>query len=292
MPSLSLKKTIDFALLPVHSLHADSMQINILQLDHTNPYDFKREHRQSYFEVMLIEKGGCSQLIDFTNYVGSDYSCYIICPQQIHLMNRNAASGLVVQFTEERLISSELLTELRQLLFHENAAIIFENQFDSFSELLTLIQLLVRQLQKSDIANKQVITYLLKAIVALILEHKRLKNSNSNHSNKSLLIAYYLLIEKHYYQNVGVQFYIKQLNTNEKKLAETTKKFTGYSPLQLIHNRILLEAKRLLVFEDLSHKEIAYRLGFDSPASFSHFIKTKTSQTPLELAQHLAEIHK
>ncbi|MFN5318711.1 MAG: helix-turn-helix domain-containing protein [Bacteroidia bacterium] len=62
--------------------------------------------------------------------------------------------------------------------------------------------------------------------------------------------------------------------------------------MQVIHNRILLEAKRLLLFEKGSHKEIAYDLGFDSPASFSAFIKLKTGHAPSELAKQLTEIHK
>ena len=92
--------------------------------------------------------------------------------------------------------------------------------------------------------------------------------------------------------NRGVQFYIEKLITTEKKLSSTIKKHTGLSPLQVIHNRILLEAKRLLLFEETTHKEITYQLGFDSPASFSTFIKSKTGFAPSELTKHLAEIHK
>ena len=92
--------------------------------------------------------------------------------------------------------------------------------------------------------------------------------------------------------SLGNQFYIDKLASTEKKLAEITKKYTGLSPLQVIHNRILLEAKRLLLFEDRTHKEIAYQLGFDSPASFSNFIKSKTGLAPKELTKQLAEIHK
>ena len=53
----SSKQNSEIGKLPLHSLENDSMQINILPLDHSNPYDFKREHRHTYFEIMLIEKG-------------------------------------------------------------------------------------------------------------------------------------------------------------------------------------------------------------------------------------------
>jgi len=53
-------KRKDFQL-PVHSLETDSKHINILPLDHNNPYDHKREHRHTYFELMFIEGGGGNQ---------------------------------------------------------------------------------------------------------------------------------------------------------------------------------------------------------------------------------------
>ncbi len=66
----------------------------------------------------------------------------------------------------------------------------------------------------------------------------------------------------------------------------------GLTPLQVIHKRILLEAKRQLVFEEKQHKEIAYNLGFDSPASFSAFVKKKTGLTASEIQDEVTNIHK
>lgn len=280
------------AALPVHSLDKDTKQINILPLDHTNPYDFKREHRHTYFEIMLIEQGGCNQLIDFKNYMGYDHSCYIVCPQQIHLMNRHQASGTVVQFTEDRINTPELHTTLRQLPFHENAAIIFENQPDLFHELKVLLDILYAHISKRSSTSNQVVTHLLQAFVSIVLNNSRSNDNTTIDADKKLVLDFYQSLEQHYKDNVGVQFFIEQLGTNEKKLSASTKTHTGLSPLQVIHNRILLEAKRLLLFEETSHKEIAYLLGFDSPASFSAFIKSKTGFTPTDLTKHLAEIHK
>ena len=60
----SSKQNTEKGILPVHSVDKDSKQINILPLDHNNACDFKREHRHTYFEIMLIRKGGCEQLIE------------------------------------------------------------------------------------------------------------------------------------------------------------------------------------------------------------------------------------
>lgn len=278
--------------LPVHSLSDESKQINILPLNHTNPYDYKKEHRHTYFEIMLIEKGGCNQLIDFEKYDGNDYSCYMICPQQIHLMNRNNSSGTVIQFTEFRISNQALRANLRQLSFVENSAIIFENNEEVFQELKFFLRLLEKYLTKNDSVNNSVVTQLLEAFISLILESSCFKANLTKDNNKKLLVDFYQLLELNYCNNLGVQFYIERLFTTEKKLAEITKKHTGLSPLQLIHSRVLLEAKRMLLFEEITHKEMAYRLGFDSPASFSNFVKAKTGLSPSDLSTQLAEIHK
>ena len=178
--SQSTKKNSEDGLLPIHSLSDESKQINILPLDHTNPYDFKREHRHTYFEIMLIENGGCNQLIDFKNYQGNDFSCYIICPQQIHLMNRNDATGTVIQFTEYRINSPELRAGLRQLAFYENAAIVFEKQKEFFNELQIILSVLSNYLSKNNATNNSLVTHLLEAFVSLVLENSCLNTDSKN----------------------------------------------------------------------------------------------------------------
>lgn len=288
----SIKQNISKEILPVHSLEKDSMQINILPLDHSNPYDYKREHRHSYYEIILIERGGCNQLIDFINYPGYDYSCYIVCPQQIHLMNRNNSTGIVVQFTEEQVNSVELGASLRKLLFFENSAIVFEDRKEMYDELHILFDVLTKYLRKNNTDSNQVASHLLQSVISIILEQSSYKEFPEKVTFKKLLTDFYFLLEIHFSENLGVQFYIDKLGCPEKKLAEITKKHTGWSPLQVIHNRILLEAKRLMLFEELTHKEISYQLGFDSPASFSSFIKSKTGLSPIDFVKQLAEIHK
>ena len=100
------------------------------------------------------------------------------------------------------------------------------------------------------------------------------------------------LVDVHFKEHHSVQFYLQELNISDKKLVALTKKYLGMSPLQAIHRRLVLEIKRMLLFGEESHKEIAYSLGFDSPASFSAFVKKRTKKTPSELQMAMEEIHK
>lgn len=54
------------------------------------------------------------------------------------------------------------------------------------------------------------------------------------------------------------------------------------TPLKIINDRIILEAKRQLCYTDLKIKEIAFRLGFDDPSYFVKFFKRQTGILPAE----------
>ena len=67
----------------------------------------------------------------------------------------------------------------------------------------------------------------------------------------------------------------------ETKFSNSFAKY-GKSPLQIIHDRIVLETKRQLLYTDRSSKEIAYDIGFDDASHLSRLFKKQTSMSPSE----------
>ena len=94
------------------------------------------------------------------------------------------------------------------------------------------------------------------------------------------LIKLFQLIEAHYKKERNADFYSNRLSLTLKRVNEITKKQLGKTVTRLLHDRLLLEAKREINFGKRSHKEIAYLLGFDDPAYFSRFFKKRTGITP------------
>lgn len=285
-------KTTDASSLPVHSLEHTEQLVHVRPIEYNNPYDFTREHRHTYFEIMFFDTGGGIQLIDFEQFPALADSCYIIFPQQLHLLKRNGATGTVVQFTEEIIPSVQVRNRLRQVLFAEKSAIIFESNPDKIAEFRPLINLLKSASEKNTSVSNEIALNYLQALLLQLVENRDSNSIAALSEDQKLLFHFQQLLEEQYTHNHSVQEYVKLIGATEKKLAAATKKYAGLSPLQVIHNRVLLEAKRILLFEETSHKEIAFRLGFDSPASFSQFIKNKTGFSPSELSTHLVDIHK
>ncbi len=279
--------------LPVHSLSGSEAPVQVRAIEHKNPYDFTREHRHTYFEIFFFDHGGGSQLIDFLELPVVADSCYIVFPQQVHLLKRGPnATGQLVQFREEVVPSVQVKNLLREVSFGANPAVVFENDPAKLGQLRPMLELLKRSAEKTSGFSHEITLHYLQALLLLLMENRDVTRTAALPEDRKLLFDFQNKLEEQYAQNHSVSQYAAEINTTEKKLSAVTKKYTGLSPLQVIHNRLLLEAKRLLLFESTSHKEIAFRLGFDSPATFSQFIKNKTGYSPSDLIAHLVDIHK
>jgi len=68
-------------------------------------------------------------------------------------------------------------------------------------------------------------------------------------------------------------------------LNQATSKVLDKSPKELIDDRILLEAKRLLVYGNKSIKEIAFQLGFEEPTNFIKYFRKHIDKTPMEFRE-------
>ncbi|MCB0531692.1 MAG: helix-turn-helix transcriptional regulator [Saprospiraceae bacterium] len=79
-----------------------------------------------------------------------------------------------------------------------------------------------------------------------------------------------------------VQGIAQSLNLTPDYLSSMLKSLTGQSTQEHIHQKLIEKAKVKLSTTKVSVSEIAYKLGFEHPQSFSKLFKSKTNQTPLE----------
>ena len=82
-----------------------------------------------------------------------------------------------------------------------------------------------------------------------------------------------------------VSDYADMLAVTPDYLNKTVKSSTGKSAKEHIQSKIATEAKRSLIFSNLSGKELAYDLGFDESAHFNNFFKKTTGLTPTEFRE-------
>jgi AraC family transcriptional activator of pobA len=99
----------------------------------------------------------------------------------------------------------------------------------------------------------------------------------------NLIRQFNLLVEIHFRKERQLSFYADLLNKSPKTISNYFSLYSKKTPLQIIQERIITEAKRLFYYTDKSVKEIADEIGFEDAAHFSKFFKKCTSQSPSEL---------
>lgn len=105
-------------------------------------------------------------------------------------------------------------------------------------------------------------------------------------SQIDLLREFNFLVEQHFKTEHSVRFYADKLFKSPKTLSNNFAKLNR-SPLQIIHQRIVLEAKRLLIYTDKTAKEIAYEIGFDDASHLSRLFKKHTNTSPSDFKKQL-----
>lgn len=93
------------------------------------------------------------------------------------------------------------------------------------------------------------------------------------------------MVEQRFREHWGVDVYADALGVTAGRLNTACRRVTGCSTLQLIHNRLLLEAKRNLLYTAMTMSEVGYNLGFEDPAYFSRFFTKREGVTPLAYRQ-------
>lgn len=89
------------------------------------------------------------------------------------------------------------------------------------------------------------------------------------------------LVAEHHSRERNIAFYAGKLFLSSKYLSKLIKKVSGRSAAEWINGFVVLDAKNLLKYSDLSIKEIAYKMNFSSVPSFYKFFSKETGMTPL-----------
>jgi len=247
-------------------------------LVHDFSYDFLQAHRHHYYEVMLFDNGAAQHDIDFKTYNAGKGNIHFVAPDNVHLLNKGKNSkGYSLKFTSNY-IDTEIVNNLP---FNSNDPTLKlrSEEFRRISELTNQI--------KHDLESKQQFSAKLirsnMETILLFLNQVALMTKNETKEERvpQYISTFKELLKENYLKHIKVEDYAAMLNISGKHLIEICKKHTGKTPLKLIQEHLIREAKRQLFYTNNSIKETAYSLGFEDPANFSHYFKSATGYSPL-----------
>ncbi|WP_431472186.1 AraC family transcriptional regulator [Nonlabens sp. SCSIO 43208] len=156
-----------------------------------------------------------------------------------------------------------------------------DKQSRSFEAMLLLFQ---EEFETKDRIQGEMLRTLLKRV--LITSTRLLKENGLSEElsikQLDLFRQYNILVEQHFKENHQVSDYAAMLYKSPKTLSNLFKKNNLKSPLQIINERIVVEAKRLLRNSQHSAEEIAFELGYNEASHFSKFFKKHVGISPLQ----------
>lgn len=269
---------------PLNDVYINSFS-NHIQL---NKNLINKPHSHNFYLCVLFTKGTGTHEIDFNTYSINPGKVFFLKPSQTHFWKfATQPEGFILFHSQEFYELKFLEHTLHSFPFfysYQNPPVLelAPKQLNElnlkFQEVYTeyLQNKLLRELKIVNSINNIYIELTRVYTVNINLE----KLNSSNYSN--ILEHLESLINTHFYKEKFPKFYANKLSITTKHLNRVVKKTLNKTTSQLISERIILEAKRLIVHSKGNLSTIAYTLEFSDYSYFSKFFKSKTGMTPLD----------
>lgn len=234
------------------------------------------------YTFIWAQKNAVSLKIDQAHFTLQPGQIVALTP--LHHLQYTQGDAVVYQFNREFYCIKDHDKEVGcvGILFYGNSEVpVVTLEEDQKQKLHALHEVFSEELETKDSIQAEMLRLLM---ARFIIKITRLIKSQGNygqvHDEKLEIIrTFTFLVESHFRKEHSVSFYAAELNKSPKTISNYFSKFDK-TPLQIIHDRIVLEAKRLLIYTDKSAKEIAFEVGFNDASHLSRLFKKQTGGSP------------
>lgn len=256
-------------------------------------------HRHDHlFHMLLVQYGVVDIQIDMLSTTESGPLLVMVPPNMVHGFKFSKDTSGVVLTISENFIQAHIKQDpilqssnffLRPLILN----LALNQNKEHINDLKTLFENINREYSSIHIGRTVIIASYLHILshIILRLSEDNLIPENAGTNTKDLMEKFRLLIEKNYKQHWNVKCYAEKLNLSEHRLNSITRTEVNKSALQVIHERLILEAQRRLIFTSMSVNEISYDLGFNDPAYFSRFFTSRQKMPPGKFRKNYLKHH-
>lgn len=254
-----------------------------------------KPHTHTFYQIIWFMSGEGKHYVDFKEFDVKENTLFFIPKGQIHYFDGNQYDGCIIHFNESFIANDENYINI--FLKH--------NIFDSFEKepLFHIrqadckeLQNIVNQMQAeiwtpNQFAHREYLKVLLNLFLIVVQRFGIRKDCNGlsmNNPSHILFVKFRQLVETNYHKIHTVSEYADRLNISGKTLTNCTKEISHQTPLEIISERITLEAKRLLAYSGKNINEIGFDLGFEDPSYFVKFFKRHAGTSPTDFRKAIS----
>lgn len=241
-------------------------------------------HRHNYYEVMWLANGVATFFHDFRRYPLHAGALTFIGPGQVHTWEGewDRFELLVIGFQASTFAYPAGDPRfLAHLPFFENAAQPYLQLDTGAAQMDHLFRTLLRHFIAHGKEQEQLLRAYLTVLLAEAQElYTRAPVEAIDSAATQLCKAFRLAVERHYIERKQVQDYADLLGVTTNHLVKRVRETTGATPGQIMQERLLLEAKRLLAHSHASISDISQQLAFQAPSQFGRWFKNAAGLSP------------
>ncbi|MBQ4838009.1 MULTISPECIES: helix-turn-helix domain-containing protein [Pseudoalteromonas] len=237
-------------------------------------------HRHEYFEVFWVLSGEGKQSIDFVEYAMLPSRMFFITPGQVHDVHELPDNIYAISFNAEFIDSQIKSQQPIGKLFLQNRSDVPFITLDEVGDqhLRSLIKIIEDELALAS-PDRDMMSNLLVSFLRYVMRYLGPEAFSQTRQDQRM-IQLLKLIDDNFSQHKDTRFYARQLAMTNKRLSELAKAQFGKSVTQLLHEKVLVESRRLLAFSNKNIKTVSYELGYDDASYFCRFFKKQTGVSP------------
>lgn len=262
----------------------------------TYPHKTSWPHRHNYYEICFFINGSGKHEIDFNTHSIHSQSVHFISPGQVHLIARDKGyHGYLIVFTREFYSLDTFHQDLLYYLpFFNNATMspILNLNAEEFKEMMVLVHQIKMEYLRESPMTKDILRSFLQILLLKCRDyylHYFAEREKMYDPHFVQVQQFNTLVEQQFRTAHLVREYADQLSISPSSLNKYVKQISGHTAGEIIMDRLILEAKRLLLYTPLSNKEIAYELNYEDPSYFSRIFRKKTGYSPSAFKKLLDE---
>lgn len=241
-------------------------------------------HRHDFYNVLIITQGRGIHSIDFVDYEVEPCTVFFLTPGQVHYWDLEPGTrGYSIFFETSFFSLDQPLRKLKQFpFFHGANAPYLRLDCDQHEFVSSLIGQMQQELDQEQDRYEDVLRSFLEIF---LIKLSRFYHSSSDEAYSSPYLLqqvsrYENLVEEYFIQYKSVQDYADMMAVTAKNLNAICKKAIGKTAGSIIKERVMLEAKRLLMHSELSVNKIVAELNFKDPSYFVRFFRKNEGITP------------